>query len=109
MASMGIICLDVSFGLSGGFLVWYANDCCVTGKDDALQRGMDNLGKNGCTNDVCSALKIQDAKDAIACTIPSRVNEDVGVKGNCEYPMGSMYECWLTIHCRAQIYSRGCH
>ncbi|KAK4442295.1 hypothetical protein QBC34DRAFT_455177 [Podospora aff. communis PSN243] len=49
---------------------------------DALQRGMDALGKNGCTNDVCSALKIQEGKDAIACTIPSRVDEDVGVKGN---------------------------
>ena len=53
------------------------------GKGDALQRGMDELGKNGCTNDVCSsALKIQDGKDAIACTIPSRVPEDVGVAGN---------------------------
>jgi len=49
---------------------------------------MDELGKNGCTNDVCSsALKIQDGKDAIACTIPTRVNEDVGVKGNCKSAM----------------------
>ncbi len=54
-------------------------------KDDALQRGMDALGKNGCTNDVCStALKIQSGKDAIACTKKTQSGEDVGVGGSCK-------------------------
>lgn len=53
-------------------------------KGDALQRGMDALGKNGCSNDVCStALKIQSGKDAIACTKRTQVNENVGSKGEC--------------------------
>jgi len=45
---------------------------------------MDNLGKSGCSTDVCSSfLKIQDGKDAIACTLPSRVKESVGTSGEC--------------------------
>jgi hypothetical protein len=78
---------DYLFGCEwGARLAWnLLTPFRVTGEGDALQRGMDALGKNGCTNDVCSALKIQDGKDAIACTIPSRVDEDVGVKGNCKY------------------------
>lgn len=53
-------------------------------KDDSLQRAMDELGKNGCYDDNCSSvLKIQDAKDVIGCTIPSRVPESVGVDGGC--------------------------
>ena len=55
-------------------------------KDNALQRSMDELGKNGCTVDVCSsALKIQDGKDAIACTKAQQVKESVGTKGECKY------------------------
>ncbi|KAK0639835.1 hypothetical protein B0T16DRAFT_440164 [Cercophora newfieldiana] len=51
-------------------------------KDDSLQRAMDELGKNGCSTDTCSSvLKIQDKKDILACTIPSRVHESVGVQG----------------------------
>jgi len=53
-------------------------------KDDALQRGMDALKGTGCNNDVCSALKTQPGKDAIACTKAQIVNEDVGVNGGCE-------------------------
>ncbi|KAL1893721.1 hypothetical protein Sste5346_006222 [Sporothrix stenoceras] len=52
-------------------------------KGDALQKGMDALGKNGCTNDVCStALKIQSGADAIACTKKSQSGEDVGRQGD---------------------------
>jgi hypothetical protein len=54
-------------------------------KDDALQRGMDALGKNGCSNDVCStALKIQSGDDAIACTQRTKVMEDTGTTGECK-------------------------
>ncbi|KAK4210501.1 hypothetical protein QBC37DRAFT_292391 [Rhypophila decipiens] len=55
-------------------------------KDDSLQRGMDELGKNGCYDDNCSsALKIQDGKDAIACTKASQVEESVGRNGECKW------------------------
>ena len=55
-------------------------------KDDSLQRAMDELGTNGCYDDNCSSvLTIQDAKDVIGCTVPSRVPESVGVDGGCEY------------------------
>ena len=58
---------------------------------------MDELGKNGCTNDVCSsALKIQDSKDAMACRISSRVPEDVGVAGNCKLNLISLsFSPWI--------------
>jgi hypothetical protein len=47
---------------------------------------MDALGKNGCTNDVCStALKIQAGKDAMACTKATQVKENAGVDGSCKY------------------------
>ncbi|KXX73376.1 hypothetical protein MMYC01_210012 [Madurella mycetomatis] len=68
-----------SFGDSSGH--GQHGDYLFGWKDDSLQRGMDNLGKNGCTLEVCNALKIQSGEDAIACTIPSRVNENVGTKG----------------------------
>jgi hypothetical protein len=52
-------------------------------KGDALQRGMDALGKNGCNLDVCnSTLKIQPGKDAVACTKATQVKENVGTKGD---------------------------
>ncbi len=61
-------------------------------KGDALQRGMDALGKNGCSNDVCStALKIQSGKDAIACTKSTQVNENVGIKGECKMTLRLLF------------------
>lgn len=53
---------------------------------DALQRAMDNLGKYGCTLDVCSSvLTVQDGDKAIACTKKTQVDESVGVNGDCEF------------------------
>lgn len=46
---------------------------------------MDELGKNGCNNDVCStALKIQSGDEANACTKRTQVMEDSGVDGGCK-------------------------
>ncbi|KAH8896038.1 hypothetical protein GQ53DRAFT_641040 [Thozetella sp. PMI_491] len=54
-------------------------------KNDALQRGMDALGKGGCNLDVCSsALKIQTGPEAIACTKKTQVQETVGRSGECK-------------------------
>jgi len=45
---------------------------------DALQRGMDGLGKTCGSEDCTGALKIQAGKDAIACTKAQQAKEDVG-------------------------------
>ena len=45
---------------------------------------MDALKGKDCNNDICKALKTQAGKDAIACTKPQQVKEDVGVSG-CKY------------------------
>lgn len=69
---------------------------------------MDELGKNGCYDDNCSSvLKIQDAKDVIGCTIPSRVPESVGVDGGCEYPFwpAPVLELIPAFFFRAVLYS----
>ncbi|CAI6308259.1 unnamed protein product [Periconia digitata] len=47
-------------------------------KDDALQRGMDSLGKT-CGSEYCDqVLTVQDGKDAIGCTKSQQANEDIG-------------------------------
>jgi len=50
-------------------------------KDDGLQRGMDALKSAGCAIDKCSALKVQTGRNAIACTKPQVVVEDVSLNG----------------------------
>ncbi|KAF2175975.1 hypothetical protein K469DRAFT_608818 [Zopfia rhizophila CBS 207.26] len=53
-------------------------------KGDALQRGMDALGKT-CGSEYCDqVLKIQAGKDAIACTKAQQAKEDVGTN-TCTY------------------------
>jgi hypothetical protein len=42
-------------------------------KDDTLQRAMDSR----CPGDTCTELKYQSSEDAMECTIPTSVNEDV--------------------------------
>ncbi|KAF1999557.1 hypothetical protein P154DRAFT_493178 [Amniculicola lignicola CBS 123094] len=58
-------------------------------KDNALQRGMDALGTNQCASESCPALKSQPGKDAIACTKPQQVPEDVGNGWLTELPGGA--------------------
>jgi hypothetical protein len=53
-------------------------------KDDALQRGMDALGKTCGSEDCTQVLTIQDGKDAIGCRKPQQAEEDVGTT-NCEF------------------------
>lgn len=78
------ICSDSFFARTGH---GQHGDYLFGWKDDSLQRGMDELGKNGCYDDNCSsALKIQDGKDAIACTKASQVDENVGRGGECKSP-----------------------
>jgi len=73
---LGVI--SVGHGQHGDYLFGW--------KDDALQRGMDELGKNGCDLDVCSsALKIQPGADAVACTKKTVIQEDVGRQGTCKF------------------------
>jgi hypothetical protein len=43
---------------------------------------MDALPSGKCANANCSVLKIQSAKDAMACKKKQQVVEDVGVNGN---------------------------
>ncbi|KAF2824445.1 hypothetical protein CC86DRAFT_421016 [Ophiobolus disseminans] len=42
-------------------------------KDDALQRAMDAR----CTGDTCSVLKYQSTEEAMKCTVPRKVEEDI--------------------------------
>jgi hypothetical protein len=42
-------------------------------KDDSLQRAMDAR----CTGDVCSVLSSQTTEEAVRCTVPRTVDEDV--------------------------------
>jgi hypothetical protein len=53
-------------------------------KGDALQRGMDALGKT-CGSEYCDqVLTVQAGKDAIACTKVQQAKEDVGTD-TCKY------------------------
>ena len=45
---------------------------------------MDALKGKDCNNDKCSVLKTQPGKDAITCTKPQQVKENVGLDG-CEW------------------------
>ena len=67
---------STGFGQHGDYLFGW--------KGDALQRGMDAVLGSGCINDVCSALKSQSAKEAVACTKQTGVGESVGRGGECE-------------------------
>lgn len=42
-------------------------------KDDSLQRAMDAR----CTGDTCSVLKSQTTEEAMKCTVPRTVEEDI--------------------------------
>lgn len=51
-------------------------------KDDSLQKAMDALPTGRCANANCSVLKIQSAKDSMACKKKQQVVEDVGKDGS---------------------------
>jgi hypothetical protein len=42
-------------------------------KDDTLQRAMDSR----CTGDQCAELKYQETEEAMKCTVPMTVHEDI--------------------------------
>jgi hypothetical protein len=42
-------------------------------KDDSLQRAMNGR----CTGDVCTELKLQTTEEAMKCTLPKTVDEDI--------------------------------
>lgn len=65
---------SVGYGQHGDYLFGW--------KDDSLQKAMDALPSGKCANANCSVLKIQSAKDAMACKKAQQVVEDVGVSGN---------------------------
>lgn len=50
-------------------------------KGDALQKAMDALPGGKCANANCSVLKVQSAKEAMACKKDQQVVEDVGKSG----------------------------
>jgi hypothetical protein len=50
-------------------------------KDDSLQKAMDALPTGRCANANCSVLKIQSAKDSMACKKAQQVKENVGQDG----------------------------
>jgi hypothetical protein len=52
----------------------------TTGKDDSLQRALDYR----CTNAVCNQLKTQSSEEAMRCTLPQNVEEDVD---GCKYAL----------------------
>lgn len=60
-------------------------------KGDALQKAMDALPSGKCANANCSVLKVQSAKEAMACKKAQQVHEDVGASGGWikELPGGS--------------------
>jgi hypothetical protein len=64
-------------------------------KADALQRGMDALGKGCGSEDCTSALKIQAGKDAIACTKSQQAKEDIG-SDTCTFRDLPYYAIYLT-------------
>jgi len=63
----------VGYGQHGDYLFGW--------KGDALQKAMDALPSGKCANANCSVLKIQAAKDAMACKKAQQVKEDVGTSG----------------------------
>ena len=63
----------VGYGQHGDYLFGW--------KDDSLQKAMDALPTGKCANANCQVLKIQSAKDAIACKKPQMVRENVGQNG----------------------------
>jgi len=53
------------------------------------------LGKD-CVNEVCSVLKSQTAREAVACTKKSQVGESVGRSGECKSTSYiSYYPIWF--------------
>ena len=58
-------------------------------KDDALQRGMDALGKTCGSEDCTQVFTIQDGRDAIGCTKSQQAQEDIGTS-NCTCKLNSM-------------------
>lgn len=78
-------CLDVDFTFadsndSTGF--GQHGDYLFGWKDDSLQKAMDALPTGRCANANCQVLKIQSAKDSMACKKSQQVVEDVGKNGN---------------------------
>lgn len=63
----------VGYGQHGDYLFGW--------KDDSLQKAMDALPTGRCANANCNVLKIQSAKDAMACKKPQMVRENVGQNG----------------------------
>lgn len=68
--------LVYSFGDTTGY--GQHGDYLFGWKDNALQRAMDGLGKTCGSEDCTQVLKIQDGKNAIACTKGQQAKEDVG-------------------------------
>jgi hypothetical protein len=65
---------STGFGQHGDYLFGW--------KDDSLQKAMDALPSGKCANANCNVLKVQSAKDAMACKKKQQAVEDVGVAGN---------------------------
>jgi len=65
---------SVGYGQHGDYLFGW--------KDDSLQKAMDALPTGKCANANCSVLKIQSAKDSMACKKKQMVVEDVGAPGS---------------------------
>jgi hypothetical protein len=65
--------ISTGYGQHGDYLFGW--------KDDSLQKAMDALPGGKCANANCSVLKVQSAKDAMACKKAQQVPEDVGKSG----------------------------
>jgi hypothetical protein len=63
----------VGYGQHGDYLFGW--------KGDVLQKVMDALPSGKCVNANCSVLKIQAAKDVMACKKAQQIKEDVGTSG----------------------------
>lgn len=77
-------CESTGYGQHGDYLFGW--------KDDSLQKAMDALPGGKCANANCSVLKIQSAKDSMACKKAQQAKENVGQNGDWlkELPGGNM-------------------
>jgi len=76
--------ISTGYGQHGDYLFGW--------KDDSLQKAMDALPGGKCANANCSVLKIQSAKDSMACKKKQQAVENVGQNGDWlqELPGGNM-------------------